>query len=116
MPMITTVQLVQDKICLDSENLSDETCMNIQKNTVFLRQQNEIYIKSNTYDAFEVFLTHFPSVLITLFLGKWMDRRPECIKYVLAAPALGLVIRAVLAIYQCFYFHSGKSKPPESRS
>lgn len=114
MPLITTIQEVEDKICLNSFNFSAVVCKDIEgSRTQFMMAQTNIYRLSTVFDSWEIFLTHVPEVMITLFVGRWIDQYPQYTRIVLASPCIGSVLYSTIAIYQSLSFSNRKITEPQ---
>ncbi|XP_074598901.1 putative peptidoglycan muropeptide transporter SLC46 [Brevipalpus obovatus] len=97
-------QLVQDKICLNDFLLSPEICRNIQERPEYTKEAIAIYRKTTLFSTYASLVIFVPSILVTLFLGRWLDRYPQNLKFVLAAPLLGFILYCLGCIYQCIHF------------
>ena len=86
---VTGAQLIQDKICLNDLKLPLDVCRNIQERTEYTSQAVHIYRRTTTFTTYGVLIFFIPSTLITLLLGRWIDRYPGFTKYVLLAPLIG---------------------------
>ncbi|XP_074605735.1 putative peptidoglycan muropeptide transporter SLC46 [Brevipalpus obovatus] len=101
---ISLNQIVQDKICLNDLHLSRDVCHNIQDQKDYLPQAIDIYTHVTRWKSYVNFIGYFPGILVTIFLGKWLDRYPNMMKYVLAAQPLGNLVCCLIVLHQLFYF------------
>lgn len=105
---ISLNQIVQDKICLNNLRLPPDICHNIQDRKDYLTQAIDIYTHVTRWKSYVNFIGHFPGILVTIFLGKWLDRYPNMMKYVLVAQPLGNLVCCLIVLHQLFYFKIGK--------
>ncbi|XP_074600475.1 putative peptidoglycan muropeptide transporter SLC46 [Brevipalpus obovatus] len=101
---ISLNQVVQDKICLNDFKLSSKVCSNIQDRKDYLTQAIDIYGQVTLWKSYSSLIDCIPSILVTLFIGKWLDRYPKMMKYVLAAGPFAFFLGNLIVLYQLYYF------------
>lgn len=104
---VTNNQLVQDKICLNDFGLPPDVCRNIQERPDYTKEAIAIYRKTTLFSTYASLVIFIPSIVVTLFLGRWLDRYPQNLKFVLASPLLGFILYCLGCIYQCIHFKIG---------
>lgn len=105
---ISLNQIVQDKICLNDLKLSTDVCSNIQDREDYLTQAIDILGKATLWKSYSSLIDCIPSILVTLFIGKWLDKNPKMMKYVLAAGPFAFFLGALIVLHQLYYFKIGK--------
>ena len=104
-------QLVQDKICLNNLSLNSSICGNLNDVPSDAEQLKLIVLeKATLIKNYQIMVSLAPGIILSLFLGRWMDLYPGHIKYLLAFPCLGEVIQSFLLIYLTIDWKTGKSK------
>ncbi|XP_074602583.1 putative peptidoglycan muropeptide transporter SLC46 [Brevipalpus obovatus] len=101
---ITAMQIIQDKVCINDLNLPQEICINIEKRPEYSKQANHLYTTATTFRMYEDIIIFVPSILITLFIGKLLDKYPQHLKIFFAAPLIGVTLHCFFVIYNVIYF------------
>lgn len=101
---VTLNQTIQDKVCLHIHNLTAEICRDLQKQPDYYIQATDIYRRNTKWNSYMTLIVSIPGIIITLFLGRWLDNYPRFFRFALAAPPLGSVIAVSIVLYQTFYF------------
>lgn len=104
---ITTIQLVQDKYCLNQLKLSAELCKGVQKDESLQKQSIEIYQAATTFVGHQSLIFFFPGIFVSLFLGRWLDKYPHHMKYAFSGPLLGMSLVNLLYAYSAIEMQSG---------
>lgn len=107
---IPTIQLVQDKYCMNNLNLPAKVCYDIQHNDNFYEQEIHIYQKATSFIGDQTLIFSIPAIIPSIFLGKWLDMHPNHIKYVFSLPLFGISLVYVLYAYLSIQMQSGKSR------
>lgn len=109
LPNVTLNQLVQDKVCLNELKYDRNFCLNLQAaEPQFEIQKNRVLEYATTLKNYQTLIATTPGVVLSLFIGYWIDSYPSHLKYLLSAPAVGAIIQALLVIYDCIYFERRK--------
>ncbi|XP_074596196.1 lysosomal proton-coupled steroid conjugate and bile acid symporter SLC46A3-like [Brevipalpus obovatus] len=87
---ITSMQIVQDKVCINNLKLPREICHNIEKRPGYSKQADHIYRKATEFRI--------------LFIGKLLDKYPRLLKVFFLAPLVGIATHCFLVIYNAIHF------------
>ncbi|XP_074600108.1 uncharacterized protein LOC141854362 [Brevipalpus obovatus] len=101
---ITGLQLIQDKVCLNQLKLPANICYNIEKRPGYEKEAIKLYKAATTFRTNENIIVFIPSILITLFSGRLLDKYPGQMKFFLAAPGFGIILHSILMIYHVIHF------------
>ncbi|XP_074602702.1 lysosomal proton-coupled steroid conjugate and bile acid symporter SLC46A3-like [Brevipalpus obovatus] len=101
---ITSMQIIQDKVCVNDLRLSPEICHNIEKRPGYSKQADHLYRKATEFRMYEGIMIWIPSMMVTLFIGKLLDKYPQLLKVFFLAPLVGITIHCFLVIYNAIYF------------
>lgn len=106
---IPTIQLVQDKYCMNNLHLPSKICYNIQRNNEFYEQNIKIYQAATSFVGAQTLIFSLPGVLPSIFLGKWLDKHPTHLKYVFTFPLIGIASVFLLYAYLSVEMASGNN-------
>ncbi|XP_074602727.1 uncharacterized protein LOC141856341 [Brevipalpus obovatus] len=101
---ITGLQIIQDKVCLNELNLSWEICHNIEKRPDYVNEAVHLYKAATVFQTYERIIIFIPSILITLFSGRLLDKYPQYLKFFFAFPIIGMILHNLLMIYHIINF------------
>ncbi|XP_074603369.1 uncharacterized protein LOC141856837 [Brevipalpus obovatus] len=101
---ITGLQIIQDKVCLNELNLSWEICHNIEKRPDYVNEAVHLYKSATVFRTYENIIIFIPSILVTLFSGRLLDKYPQYLKFFFAFPIIGMILHNLLMIYHIINF------------
>ena len=109
LPNVTLNQLVQDKICLNEFKYDPKFCLDLgAAEPQFEVQKNKVLEYATTMKNYQTLIATTPGVVLSLFIGYWIDSYPSHLKYLLSAPAFGAIIQAFMVIYDALNFERRK--------
>ena len=103
--------LIQDKLCRNDYNLSQEFCYRLPYLTKIdsdYEMKDKILSEAVKYKMYQSIINNLPTFLWPLFMGAWIDNYRAARKIILIIGAVTHCMEAVINFFNCYYFESGK--------
>lgn len=103
--------LIQDKLCRNHYNLSQEFCFRLPymtENETDYHLKDQILAHAVKYKWYQSIINNIPTVVWPLFVGEWIDRHKKARKAILAIGAVTHGLEAVINFANCYFFESGR--------
>ncbi|XP_015789275.1 uncharacterized protein LOC107366207 [Tetranychus urticae] len=96
-------QLIFDKLCLNDYRLAADSCESLSDEPDS-KVYNQIETSMVNLAIYQHLLSILPSIILTLFLGHWIDLRLDHLRYILALPCIGGAMLNIFLTVQCINF------------
>uniref|UniRef100_T1KLD2 Major facilitator superfamily (MFS) profile domain-containing protein n=2 Tax=Tetranychus urticae TaxID=32264 RepID=T1KLD2_TETUR len=104
-PSVTASQFIQDKFCINQLKLDPSQCLHLETlGPEYEEIKNKVYAFSTIFKNYQHLITTPPGIILSVFMGYWIDSYPKHLKYLLALPCFGGFLSAIFAIYHVIYF------------
>lgn len=100
---VVTTQLVEDKLCLNNFKMDRSFCSNI---TAHLDSDEirMILLEADDFKNYQFLVMNAPALLLSIFVGYWLDNYPRYFKLMLILPIMGELCRLTGLLINAFIF------------
>lgn len=108
-PHVTAAQFIQDKFCINELktdlDMTISKCLHLEKlGPEYEEVKNQVYAFSTIFKNYQHLIATPPGIILSIFMGYWIDSYPRHLKYLLALPCFGGALSVLFAIYNTIYF------------
>ena len=108
MQNVTVLQLMEDKMCRNQLNLNEEFCHTLTTDHYNESDTKLILRKANTFKNYQFTIVNGPALVLSIFLGYWLDNYPKYIKFMVIFPLLAGFCMNLILLINAFFFSARK--------